>query len=94
MTREELEARWACLKAGIRGLLAGLAGLPADQRAWIEECLDHNELGLAFESLCHTLVASQVPIAASQHDELLALQEMIRSDLVESLLKDLAAQMQ
>ena len=62
----------------IRGLLTGLIirfgdRLTLEQQDWGQEFVDHNELGLALESIADWLSEAELPISESERADMLAL---------------------
>lgn len=54
---DELVERWSQIEAMLREVLTSHGDkIASDQRGWVEEWLDHNELGLAWDSLVESLV--------------------------------------
>jgi hypothetical protein len=51
---DEQLARWGRIEANLRRVVGAVE--PADHRRQIEEYLDHNELGLAFEDIVSALL--------------------------------------
>lgn len=62
---EPLRAELARLEAELSALIAD-CDLPLQDAAAIREYLEHQELGVALETLCDTLIETETPITESQ----------------------------
>jgi hypothetical protein len=71
MTSDELRAKWRRTEAYLRAALAAV-DLPDHDRQQIEEFLDHNELGVAFEWLVSRLAEAHASLPTELHSNLAA----------------------
>ena len=82
LAREEQLARWQRVEDELRGVLKATGpALPASDRAQVEEYLDHNELGLAWELLVESLVNYDLKIAPPVRDRLKSAATLMDLDL-------------
>ena len=65
---DELRDRWRRVEAHLRAALA-LVEVEPETRRWTDEYLDHNELGLAFQTLASALAdaGTTLPPTAREH---------------------------
>lgn len=83
---KDLRDHWAKTEAVLRGVLAGAPALTDEDRSSILEYLDHNELGLALETLCSAIKIGAVTITPSQYEAIARVQaEMNMCGLAETV---------
>lgn len=66
---DELVAKWTRVESELRAALVDVE-VREKTRAWVLECLDHNELGLAFQTLVEALDDDQARLSAVTLDRL------------------------
>lgn len=81
---ESLYALWGDVEHGLRQVLSQVAGrLDLATTRDIEALLDHNELGVAAESLTYCLAQAQPPLSDPERDALWSLGARMDIDLSE-----------
>jgi hypothetical protein len=70
---DEQLARWGRIEANLRRVVGAVE--PADDRRQIEEYLDHNELGLAFEDIVSALLDCKAELTEDMQQALKAAAE-------------------